>query len=84
VSTVSDFGRDSELLRTRWQLWATRLLRKADRTVVREAEGSLVALARLQIEVVSLRQQLHAARLDDDDVNAFLDDPLAMFEFKDI
>ena len=85
VSTVSDFGRDSELLRTRWQLWATRLLRKADRTVVREAEGSLVALARLQIEVVSLRQQLRAARLDDDDdVNAFLDDPLAMFEFKDI
>lgn len=83
VSTVSDFGRDSELLRTRWQLWATRVLRKADRTVVREAEGSLVALARLQIEVLSLRQQLRAAQLDDD-VSTFLDDPLEMFEFKNI
>jgi hypothetical protein len=57
VSTVSDFGRDDEFISQRWQLWAMALLRRLDKRLVRDAEGSLELLAQQQIMLEELKRE---------------------------
>jgi len=57
VSTVSDFGRDDEFISQRWQLWAMALLRRHDKRLVRDAEGSLELLAQQQIMLEELKRE---------------------------
>lgn len=57
VSTVSDFGRDDEFISQRWQLWAMALLRRHDKRLVTDAEGSLELLAQQQIMLEELKRE---------------------------
>jgi len=57
VSTVSDFGKDDELISLRWQLWAMALLRRLDKRLVGDAEGSLELLAQQQIMLEELKRE---------------------------
>jgi hypothetical protein len=70
VSTVSDFGRCSGM---RWQLWALRLIRESEKSVVREAEESLIELGHLRVEVAELRR-LSEDDLTFDEISALLID----------
>ena len=51
VSTVSNFGRDGDLARIKWRLFASETLRNAEMCVVKDAEESLESLAELRIKL---------------------------------
>lgn len=72
VSTVSDFGRDDEFISQRWQLWAMALLRRLDKRLVRDAEGSLELLAQQQIMLEELKREKRNAADALREMNAML------------
>jgi hypothetical protein len=51
VSTVSNFGRDGDVARIKWRLFASETLRNAEMCVVKDAEESLESLAELRIKL---------------------------------
>jgi len=72
VSTVSDFGRDSVVHQMRWRLWASELTRSDERSLVRDAEDSLVMLAHLQVQLDELKREKRSATIALEDMNSLL------------
>lgn len=72
VSTVSNFGRDGDVARIRWRLFASGTLRNAEMRTVRDAEESLESLARLRIKLEQSTRDNQNAVSTLEEMNALL------------